>query len=459
MSEFDEQPIFDKQNPTPEQPTVSNPASEQPTRVNPVAQPTAAQPQPTQNYGAANGPVGDQHAPAPTVQNANKKKHSGAKHFLQGVLGGVVGAGALTAILLGTGVLGSKVVTTTAGSSNKITINASSENASTAEAVATKCLPSVVSIGVKTKGGEALGSGVILDKKGNIITNYHVVENAQSLTVDIEGKTYDAEVVGSDSSSDIAVIKVDLKGASVTPIDIADSDKLVVGDWVMTIGSPFGLNQSVSTGIVSALYRSTLLPSSSGTAVYANLIQIDAAINQGNSGGALVNDKGELVGINTLVESSSGDFSGIGFSIPGNYAVNIAKKIIAGEKVTHAYVGVSMLTVNSQNSSGLSVDEGAYVAQVDKDGPAAKAGIKKGDIITAIDDDKISSADGVILSIRSHAEGDKVKVTVNRDGTEKSFTVTLGNDEELQTQQQLMRNNQQNNQNSQGYNPFEGFGE
>ncbi|ERL12593.1 S1C family serine protease [Olegusella massiliensis] len=450
MSEFDDQPIFDKQSST----------SEHSAHVNSATQATAPQPCPTQNYGgAANGLVGDQPITASSEHNAHKKKRSGAKHFLQGVLGGAVGAGALVAILLGTGTLGSKVVTPTPGSSNKITINASGENASIARAVATKCLPSVVSIGVKTPRGGALGSGVILDKKGNIVTNYHVVENAQSITVDIEGKTYNAKVVGSDSSSDIAVIKVDLKGARVTPIDIADSDKLVVGDWVMAIGSPFGLNQSVSTGIVSALYRSTLLPSSSGTTVYANLIQIDAAINQGNSGGALVNDKGELVGINTLVESSSGDFSGIGFSIPGNYAVNIAKKIIAGEKVTHAYIGVSMLTVNSQNSSGLAVDKGAYVAQVDKDGPAAEAGIKKGDIITAIDDDKISSADGVILSIRSHAEGDKVKVTVNRDGKEESFTVTLGNDEELQTQQQLMRNNPQDNQNSQDYNPFEGFGE
>jgi putative serine protease PepD len=200
----------------------------------------------------------------------------------------------------------------------------------------------------------------------------------------------------------------------------------------------------VSTGIVSALYRSTVLSSSSGNTVYSNLIQIDAAINQGNSGGALVNNKGQLVGINTLLESTSGDFSGIGFSIPGNYAVSIAKKIIAGETVTHAYIGLSMLTVNSQNakSNNLSVNSGAYVAEVTSGGPADKAGIKQGDIITKIDDTTITSADGMIIAVRSHEEGDVVTVTFNRNGTEQSVQVTLGNDEQLQEEQQQQEKQQ-----------------
>jgi putative serine protease PepD len=210
---------------------------------------------------------------------------------------------------------------------------------------------------------------------------------------------------------------------------------------------------------VSALYRSTLLSSSSGTTIYANLIQIDAAINQGNSGGALVNDEGKLVGINTLLESTSGDFSGIGFAIPGNYAVNIANKIIAGEKVTHAYIGLSMLTVNEQNSSGLAVDEGAYVAEVVSDGPAEQAGIKQGDIVVAVDGEKISSADGVIIAIRSHEEGDIVSVTVNRDGTEKSFDVTLGNDEQLQIEQQLSQQQEEGTSPFSHDSPFEDFGQ
>lgn len=400
-----------------------------------------------------------QEAPyAPHGSAPAKHSHGGIKAGLIGLAGGVVGAGAVMAVLLGTGLIGPAVVQNASGPSKNITISASHEDTSIAEAVATKCLPSVVSISVSTPEGEALGSGVVFDKEGNIITNYHVVEGAMAVTVTIEGKTYKADIVGSDSSSDIAVIKADLKGAQVTPIEVADSDKLVVGDWVMTLGSPFGLDQSVSAGIVSALYRSTLMASKSGTTVYANLIQIDAAVNQGNSGGALVNDEGKLVGINTLVESTSGDFSGIGFSIPGNYAVNLAKKIIAGEKITHAYIGISMLTINAQNAGSLEVNEGAYVAEVDADGPAAAAGIKKGDVITAIDNKKISSADAVILSIRSHAEGDEVTVTVNRQGKETSMKVTLGNDEELQLLQQK-RNREQRENNSQGFNPFEGFGE
>lgn len=403
--------------------------------------------------------------PQPPQPPRSPKKRGALGHFFAGLVGGLLGACALTAILVLTGVFGNSSRTLTgrvrSGATNgqSITINASQEDATVAEAVATKCLPSVVSITGETSGGTVLGSGVLLDKDGNIITNNHVVEGTADLSVDIEGTTYDATLVGSDSSSDIAVIKADLKGASVTPIEIGDSDQLVVGDWVMTIGSPFGLDQSVSTGIVSALYRSTLLSSSSGTTIYANLIQIDAAINQGNSGGALVNDEGKLVGINTLLESTSGDFSGIGFAIPGNYAVNIANKIIAGEKVTHAYIGLSMLTVNEQNSSGLAVDEGAYVAEVVSDGPAEQAGIKQGDIVVAVDGEKISSADGVIIAIRSHEEGDIVSVTVNRDGTEKSFDVTLGNDEQLQIEQQLSQQQEEGTSPFSHDSPFEDFGQ
>jgi putative serine protease PepD len=144
-----------------------------------------------------------------------------------------------------------------------------------------------------------------------------------------------------------------------------------------------------------------------------------------------------------LLESTSGDFSGIGFSIPGNYAVSIAKKIIAGETVTHAYIGLSMLTVNSQNakSNNLSVNSGAYVAEVTSGGPADKAGIKQGDIITKIDDTTITSADGMIIAVRSHEEGDVVTVTFNRNGTEQSVQVTLGNDEQLQEEQQEKQQN------------------
>ena len=265
-----------------------------------------------------------------------------------------------------------------------------------------------------------------------------MIDGATAISVTIDGKSYEASVVGSDSSSDLAVIKADLNGDSVTPIEVGDSSQLNVGSWVMTIGSPFGLDQSVSEGIVSALYRNELLQSSSGDTIYTNLIQVDAAINPGNSGGALVNDQGQLVGISTLYSSSTESFAGIGFAIPGNYAVEIANKIISGQEVTHAYIGLSMQTVNAQNarSNGLSVNQGAYVAEVVANGPADQAGIQQGDIIVAMDGEEITSADGMVLAVRSHEIGDTVTVTVVRGTETKDLTVTLGSDEALQAQRE-----------------------
>lgn len=330
------------------------------------------------------------------------------------------------------------------GNSSPLTIDAHDQDTSTAKAAAAKALPSVVSIGVQKAQGSGVGSGVMLDSDGNILTNYHVVANAQAVSVTIANKTYSAKVVGSDPSSDIAVIKADLEGDEVTPIEAADSDKLSVGDWVMSVGSPYGLNQSVSAGIISSLARNQSLRTKSGTTLYTNLIQTDASINPGNSGGALVNAEGKLVGICTLFSSTSGAFSGIGFAIPSNYAMKIAHKILNGEKVTHAYIGLAMQTINAQNASHyrLPVTEGAYVADVAATGPAEKAGIKKGDIITAVDDKEITSADAMILNVRSHEIGQTVRVTVWRDKEKKTFDVTLGSDEALQQQQNTLQKQQ-----------------
>ena len=367
-----------------------------------------------------------------------KKEHKSAKTVLLGLAGGVVGAGLLTGALIAGGVIGKSSTTFSTGANQSITINPSDEDTSTATAVAAKALPSVVTVNVETSDGSSgLGSGVIFDTDGDIITNNHVIEDAESITVTIDGKSYDAELVGTDASSDIAVVKVDLQGASVTPIEVGDSSELQVGDWVMSVGSPFGLEQSVSQGIVSALTRNELLESSSGNTLYTNLIQVDAAINPGNSGGALVDNEGKLVGICTLYSSSTESFAGIGFAIPGNYAVQVAQKIINGETVTHAHIGLSMQTVNAQNAkvNKLSVTQGAYVADVTEGGPADEAGIQKGDIIIAIDGTQISSADAAILAVRSHEIGDTVKVTVMRNSEQMEFDVTLDDDEELQQQQ------------------------
>ncbi|WP_417573792.1 S1C family serine protease [Parolsenella catena] len=375
-----------------------------------------------------------------------KKPHPGLRSLLFGLLGGVIGAVAVVAVLVVGGFVampssatsGKTGSTGTTSSSQTVTVNSGDSTDTTlANAVAQKALPSVVSINVTTSDGEGVGSGVVLDTDGNIVTNYHVIEGAQSISVSTGDASYDATVVGSDESSDLAVIKIDAGDAALTPIEVGDSSTLQVGDWVMSLGSPFGLEQSVSTGIVSSLYRSTMLQNTSGNTIYTNLIQTDATINPGNSGGALVDDEGKLVGINSLIESYSGSSSGVGFAIPGNYAVEVAQKLIAGQTVTHAYIGGSFQTVTANNarSNSLSVNQGAYVAELADDGPAAQAGIQKGDVITALDDEEITSSDALVLAVRSHSVGDTVTVTLMRGSKQMQVQVTLGSDEALQQQQ------------------------
>lgn len=394
-----------------------------------------------------------------------KSSHVGLKAAITGLVSGVAGALAVTLAVNAFGLTGTAKTTSTAtqssGSGETITINADDDH-TIAQAVAAKALPSVVSVYVTSSEGTGLGSGVILDTDGNILTNYHVAGDAEAITVTIGGKSYDATFVGGDSSSDLAVVHAELNGDSVTPIEIGDSDALTVGSWVMTIGSPFGLDQSVSAGIVSSLSRNEMMTSTYGSTLYTNLIQTDASINPGNSGGALVNDQGQLVGISTLFSSDTESFAGIGFAIPGNYAVSVANKIIAGEQVTHAYIGLSMQTVNAQNAeaNNLSVNQGAYVAEVFENSPAAEAGIQVGDIVIGLGDEEIVSADGMILAVRGHSIGETVKVTVMRGSEELSFDVTLGSDEELQAlQQQLLEEQQQQQQQQQQWQQQdEGYG-
>jgi putative serine protease PepD len=409
--------------------------SDETVKVTPVSPVPDAAGQTGEGGSATQGPDGEKHK---GKKHGHHKMKPGVKTALIGACSGVVGAAAIVLALNATGVIGNQTVTTTSGSGQTISITANSEDATVAKAAAAKALPSVVSVNVTTSDGSGIGSGVILDTEGDIITNYHVVDGATAVSVTIDGKSYDATIVGSDASSDIAVIKVDLNGTSVTPIEVGDSDSLEVGDWVMSVGSPFGLDQSVSAGIVSALTRNQLMESSSGETLYTNLIQTDAAINPGNSGGALVNDEGKLVGICTLYSSSTESSASVGFAIPGNYAVKIAKEIISGETVTHPYIGLTMTTVNSQTAyqNNLSVSQGALVVSVTDGSPAADAGIQKGDVITAVDGEEITSADGMILNVRSHEIGDKVKVTFVRDGKEQTVEVTLGSDEALQQEQQ-----------------------
>lgn len=310
------------------------------------------------------------------------------------------------------------------------------ESLTLAEEVSAHALPSVASLDVEGRQGpkvvKGVGSGVVLDTQGHIVTNNHVVAGATIIRVTVQGKQYEGVLVGTDPSSDLAVIKIDAEG--LVPMKLSDSDTLKVGQWVMAIGSPFGLEQSVSTGIVSSLYRSTTMRSYDGYSIYANLIQTDAAINPGNSGGALVNNKGELVGINTLIESTSGSSSGVGFAIPVNYAKRIADQIIAGTGVSHAFLGVSLNTVTAQNAriANLHTDFGAYVVSTVEQGPAEKAEILAGDVIVAVNGEQVLSADDLILKVRARSEGDKITLSVVRGDKRIEIDVVLGRDTEHQ---------------------------
>ena len=442
------------------------------------AAPTGQQPYYQQQQQYYQQPQHPQHpAGGVTVQN----KSHGGRTFLLAFCGAAVacaiGLGGFGIWQASTGGsdAGSSSSSTQLGSQNSGSINATDAESdqTLAEAVAQKALPSVAAIDVYTNQSSgmsgmygsgnsgsstgtltqsSLGSGVVLTADGYIVTNYHVIEGADAVEVTVEGETYEADVVGSDPSSDIAVVKA--KDASgLTPIEIGDSDDLIIGEWVMTIGSPFGLEQSVATGIVSATSRSQIMDSSTDqygqstgeTTIYPNMIQTDAAINPGNSGGALVDADGKLIGINTLITSYSGNYSGVGFAIPVNYAVNLAQQIIDGKTPTHAQLGVSLSTVNAQNAQryGLSVDEGAYVAAVSAGSGAAEAGLQEGDIITKFDGQKVESASDLMLDVRSKNPGDKVKLEVNRNGETKEVEVTLGSDESSQSASTQQNNAQE----------------
>lgn len=423
-----------------------------------VVQPQQAPPQQPQ-FQATPGGVQQPHQPIYPPQPAQKpKKPKKPVTFGKAVAGGALGAVVVLAVYTGLGIYGYHVTgmdkaetetsSTTTGQKNVIDKSASEEDSSLASQVAAKAVPSVASITVSGNGANAnsivggpdsgsIGSGVLLDKDGNVLTNYHVVEYADgndgyTITAKLGDKSYEAKIIGKDASSDLAVIKIDAGDDELTPIEVGSSDKLSVGDWVMSIGSPFGNEQSVSTGIVSAKSRDITMSGNDGsTSFYCDMIQTDAAINPGNSGGALVNEKGELVGINSIIESSSSSSAGVGFAIPSDYAIDVANTIISGKDVEHPRIGATVGTVTPQMSKKLGLGNGAYGAYVNdvtKDSPANKAGIKKGDVITKIDGEQVDAATSLITSIRNHKVGDKVMLTILRDGKEQEVEVELASD-------------------------------
>jgi putative serine protease PepD len=262
---------------------------------------------------------------------------------------------------------------------------------------------------------QAQGSGWVYDADGHVITNQHVVDNASSIKIRFaSGKSYNATLVGSDASTDLAVLKVEAPASVLKPLTLGDSSQLQVGDGVVAIGSPFGLEETVTTGIVSALHREMTSPNNF---TIANSIQTDAAINHGNSGGPLFNMHGRVIGVNSQIESDSGGNDGVGFAIPASTVRSVVSQILATGTAKHAYLGVALGDAASPT--------GAQVAQVNADTPAANAGIQAGDVVTAVGDKTISSGDALRAAVEAHSPGDKLDLTIVRNGKTTHVTVTL----------------------------------
>jgi putative serine protease PepD len=269
-------------------------------------------------------------------------------------------------------------------------------------------------------GGEgaqqAQGSGFVYDDEGHVITNQHVVDGAANVTVTFpDGDDYDATVVGTDPSTDLAVLKIDAPPAELEPLRLADSDDLQVGEGVVAIGSPFGLEQTVTTGIVSALHRQITAPNNF---TIDDAIQTDAAINHGNSGGPLLDLDGNVIGVNSQIESESGGNDGVGFAVPSSTVERIADALVADGEIQHAYLGVS-----TEDTDG---DGGARIADVRTGTPAARAGLRADDVVTEIDGEPVDSADELRRRIDARKPGDEVELTVRRDGDTQALNVTLG---------------------------------
>jgi S1-C subfamily serine protease len=299
----------------------------------------------------------------------------------------------------------------------------------------------VVEITVAGAEGRAQGSGFVYDRQGHVLTNQHVVDNGGSISVRFwNGATRNATLVGADPSTDVAVIKVDAASSLLRPLRLGNSSNMQVGDDVVAIGSPFGLEETVTRGIVSALHRQMTSPN--GFSI-DDSIQTDAAINHGNSGGPLLNGSGEVIGINSQIAGDSGGNEGVGFAVPSNTVRSVASQLISSGEAQHAYLGLSMETIPADVAPKLNMPAGVEVATVrGPDTPAGKAGLRGasgqtvvagqpystgGDVITAVDGKPVHTTDELGRAIASKQPGDQVVITYVRDGSTFHVKVTLAN--------------------------------
>lgn len=281
---------------------------------------------------------------------------------------------------------------------------------------------------LQRRAPSAVGSGFIVDAKGYIITNAHVVDNASKITVRLNsGEEFNAKLVGSDEETDIAVLKIET-GSELPAARFGNSDISRVGEWVLAIGSPFGLNRTVTAGIISHTERETPFASP-----FQRFIQTDAAINRGNSGGPLVNIRGEVIGVNSQIATTTGDYNGVGFALPSNEAANVYEQLVADGKVSRGYLGVLLDSVQAEFAKvyGLDNERGAIITDVrDSDGPAFAAGLKAGDIITQFNGRPVLSAQDLIAKVASTRPGQAVNISYIRDENEeldrRNVTMKLG---------------------------------
>ena len=417
-----------------------------------------------------------------SFRQADIPKKKGASNVFVPFVSGVVGASLVLGVCFGVPKVKNKLLPSTVSTNietSTSTSNVSSdlvdlvEYSNTSVNVAQKVLPSIVGIKIKysintlfgSSEAEATGSGIIISEDGYILTNNHVVssdsssyyytvEEATKMTVNLynDTKEYEATIIGTDEYTDLAVIKIDASG--LTPATLGNSDNVKVGEFAMAIGCPLGLDITVTSGIISAVNR-TVADGTGGTEY--TCIQTDAAINSGNSGGALVNSNGEVIGINTLKLSGTG-VEGMGFAIPISSTTDIINQLIEYKTVKRPFIGISGVAVDEKTAKNYNIPTGVYVYSAEKDSPAEKAGLQKGDVITHIEGTEVKNVNELNKIKNKSKIGDTITLKIYRNGEEKEIQVTLAETPNFEEQKKsatnqeiedsLFNRNQRNQENS-----------
>lgn len=459
-----------------------NPQPQQPrNNGNPFANPNGQQPPRGGLFGFGTPGAGTPNGQGPqgSPQQPGQPNKPGASKTVNGIVTAVVAALVAAALCLGLGyaaITNGWVTVPTSSSLSNVTSNKSGSGSATAktgeapdwQTVASGVSGSVVSIQTAMANGTAKGSGAIIDTEGHIITNNHVISGAQQIQVTLaNGNIYSAQLVGTDTTTDLAVIKLDNPPSGLKAVEFADSDKLAVGENVMAIGNPLGYDDTATTGIVSALNRPVTVTDDNNNEIVTNAVQIDAAINPGNSGGPTFNAAGQVIGINssiasTATSSDSAGSIGIGFAIPSNLVKRVADEIIKDGSVKHVALGVVIksdtVEADGVTRGGATITKSSATGSaVVSGGPADKAGLKEGDTIVAFNGNAVNNNYSLLGFVRAAALGDKATLTIVRDGKTMDVDVTL-DQEESSVNGSSSSNSNGNNQNNQNGNGRNGYG-